>query len=111
MQKFMLLYRNDKNDPQPSPEQMQALLEAWNIWESKLKEGDNYVSGDALGFQGRTLQPGGTQTDGPYAEIKELIGGYNIIKATDLDHATELAKGCPILTIGGSIEVRDVMVY
>lgn len=111
MQKFLLLYRNDKNDPQPSPEQMQTLVKAWGVWEDKLKEDGNYVGGDALGFQGRTIAPDGTHTDGPYAEIKELIGGYNMLLAKDLDHATELAKGCPILSTGGSIEVRDVMVY
>ena len=111
MQKFMLIYRNDKNDPAPSPEQMQAMLEAWNVWETKLKEGGNYVGGDALGFQGRTLVNDGSHTDGPYAEIKEIIGGYNMLLANDLDHAVELAKGCPILHGGGTIEVRDIMVF
>ena len=111
MQKFMLLYRNDKDDPTPSPEEMQAMVNAWNIWEGKLKEGGHYVGGDALGYQGRTIAPSGSHTDGPYAEIKELIGGYNIINAKDLDQACELAKGCPILQANGSIEVRDVMIF
>lgn len=111
MQKFILLYRNDKNQPNPSPEQMQEVLQSWNKWEGKLKEGGNYVGGDALGFQGRTITPNGTHTDGPYAEIKELIGGYNMILAKDLEHATELTKGCPILDMGGTIEVRDIMIF
>ncbi|HEY8936239.1 MAG TPA: YciI family protein [Cyclobacteriaceae bacterium] len=49
-------------------------------------------------------------TDGPYSEIKELIGGYSIVKANSLEEATELAKGCPILTVGGNVEVREISV-
>ncbi len=46
--------------------------------------------------------------DGPYAEANDLIGGYIVVEATDLDHATELSKGCPIFDIGGSVEVRPI---
>ena len=48
--------------------------------------------------------------DGPYAEAKDIIGGYLSIEAKDLNQATELAKGCPILNIGGSVEVRQVQI-
>jgi hypothetical protein len=48
-------------------------------------------------------------TDGPYTETKELVGGFSIIVARDLDHATEIASGCPILERGGSVEVRPVL--
>ena len=48
-------------------------------------------------------------TDGPYSEIKELIGGYTIVKAESFDEAAELAKGCPILEVGGNVEIRDIV--
>ena len=48
-------------------------------------------------------------TDGPYAEAKDLVGGYTIILAKDLDEAAELSKGCPVFDRGGSVEVRPVM--
>jgi hypothetical protein len=48
-------------------------------------------------------------TNGPYVETKETVGGYTIIKANDLKEATELAKGCPIVTVGGSVEVRPII--
>jgi hypothetical protein len=48
--------------------------------------------------------------DGPYAEAKDVIGGFSIIEADDLDEAAELSKGCPILEVGGSVEVRPVQV-
>jgi hypothetical protein len=46
--------------------------------------------------------------DGPYSEAKEAIAGYYIVEAKDEVEALEIAKGCPILLIDGSIEVRAV---
>jgi hypothetical protein len=48
-------------------------------------------------------------TDGPFAEAKDVIGGYTLITANDLAQAAEIAKGCPILDVGGAVEVRPVM--
>ena len=42
-------------------------------------------------------------TDGPYAEAKDLVGGFSLIEASDLAHAVELSEGCPILEVGGSV--------
>jgi hypothetical protein len=57
---------------------------------------------------GKVLKPNNVITDGPYMEIKEAIGGYSIVKAASLEEATELAKGCPIFNVGGSVEVREI---
>jgi hypothetical protein len=50
-----------------------------------------------------------TVTDGPYAEAKDLVGGYTLVEAKDLAHAAELSMGCPIFERGGFVEVRPVM--
>ena len=50
-----------------------------------------------------------TVHDGPYAEAKDVVGGYFLVEASDLSHAVELSKGCPIFEVGGSVEVRPVM--
>ena len=42
-------------------------------------------------------------------ELKEAIGGYTLIKATSFDEAAELSKDCPILSVGGSVEVREII--
>ena len=47
--------------------------------------------------------------DGPFAESKDVIGGFSIIEARDLEQAAQIASGCPVLDIGGSVEVRPVM--
>ena len=46
--------------------------------------------------------------DGPYAEAKDVVGGYITVEADDIAQAVELSKGCPILEAGGSVEVRPV---
>ena len=48
-------------------------------------------------------------TDGPFAEAKDVVGGYTVILAKDLNEAAELSKGCPILEFDGQVEVRPVM--
>ena len=47
-------------------------------------------------------------SDGPFAEVKDLVNGYIVIEARDLDHAVVLAKGCPIFDDGGAVEVRPI---
>ena len=52
-----------------------------------------------------------TVNDGPYAEAKDLVGGYTLINAKDLDHAAELSRGCPVLAFGGSVEIRPLIAF
>ena len=47
-------------------------------------------------------------SDSPYAEGKEMVGGYLIVNAKDIDDAVEISKGCPIFDEDGSVEVRPV---
>ena len=48
-------------------------------------------------------------TDGPFIEAKELVSGFYMLAAKDFEEASELARGCPILRLGGAVEVREVM--
>jgi hypothetical protein len=48
-------------------------------------------------------------TNGPYVEIKEAIGGYIVVRAESLEEAAEFAKDCPILALGGNVEVRTII--
>ncbi len=111
MKEFMMIFRNEKNDnPKPSPEQMQAMIKKWQDWIGGIAAQGKFVATNALGFEGKTVHANATITDGPYAEVKEIVGGYIIVKADDLDDAVKLSEGCPTLAMGGKVEVRDVMV-
>ncbi len=112
MAKFLFVYRNSSEVEQAemSPEDMQAAMEQWGIWFQQL--GDKLVDGgDGLLPTGKVLKGDGTVTDGPFIEAKELVGGYSILRADNVDDAVELAKGCPIAAMGGTIEVRELAGY
>jgi hypothetical protein len=68
-----------------------------------------FVSTSQLGRSGKTLRPNNIIYDGPYAEVKEILGGYLVIKAGALDEAMKLADCCSILLVGGHVEVRDIV--
>ena len=110
MKEFMMIFRNEYNPAfKPSPEQMQTSIKQWQDWIGGIAAQGKFVSTNRLGFQGKTLKPNNVITDGPYVEVKEMIGGYILVKANSLDEALQLAEGCPILNIGGNVEVRDIM--
>ena len=106
----MMIFRNDYNpDFKPTPEQMQASIKQWQDWIGGIAAQGKFLSTNRLGSEGKTLKPNSIVTDGPYAEVKEMIGGYLIVKAADLNEAMQLANGCPMLDIGGHVEVRNVV--
>jgi hypothetical protein len=111
MKEFLMLFRNEKQDPgqMPSAEQMQAVMKQWQNWIGGIAAQGKYSGTNRLTSEGKTLKPGNVVIDGPYAEVKEMVGGYLVVKADSLDEAIELAKSCPNLIYGGSVEVRSVM--
>ena len=106
-----MIFRNDyRPDLSGSPEQMQAIMKKWMDWMGSIAAQNKLVSqGNRLGNEGKTVKPGNVITDGPYVEIKESVGGYIVVRAESVEEAAELAKGCPILTVGGNVEVRPIV--
>lgn len=111
MKEFLYLFRGgDARRAQQSPEEMQAHMEKWGAWMQQLAEAGQLVSGLPLGAEGKVVEKAGEViTDGPFAEGSEVVGGYLIVKAKDLDEATELSKGCPIYEHEGCTEVRELL--
>lgn len=108
MNEFVFLYRG--GEMSTSPEQMQQILQKWSAWlESLAKKGHMIDRGQPLERSGKIVGAGKVVTDGPFAETKDIVGGYTLVKANDVSEAAELAKGCPILDRGGRVEVRPVM--
>ena len=109
MSEFLYLYRGGETGR--SPEKMQEMMQKWMAWLKNLGEkGHIKDQGQPLERAGKFVRGGQkTVTDGPYAETKDVIGGYTLIEARDIDQATELAKGCPIFELEGGVEVRPVM--
>ena len=111
MTKFMYLFRGgDARRAQQSPEEMQAHMEVWKSWMGNLAGNGQLVDGLPLGKEGKVVTLAGESiTDGPFAEGNEIVGGYLIVNAKDMDEAIEISKGCPIFEHDGSVEVREIM--
>lgn len=112
MKEFMMLFHSETTatDHAPSPEQMQAMVADWQDWIGGIAAQGKFVKSDALTPNGRTIDAKGLVTDGPYAEVKEMIGGYLIAQTDSLEDAIKLADGCPTLSYGGKVEIREIMV-
>ncbi len=99
-------------DMEFTPEMIQAVIEKYNAWTEKLVQSGKLAGINKLrDGEGRVLRGFGDKlvvTDGPYAETKEVIGGYWIVEAASYEEAVELARDSPQLEFGGSIEVREV---
>jgi len=112
MSEFLYLYRNPANSQfaPDSPHQLQERLAKWTAWFKDLEAKQHIKSpGHPLESKGAVVKDKrGTVTDGPYAESKDIIGGYSLIEAKDLAQAAELARGCPIFEHGGVVEVRPI---
>lgn len=111
MKEFALIFRlKDIADFKPSPEQMQERMNwlAGIASQNKLVDKGNTLL--PIPGSAKTVKPNNVVTDGPYAEIKEFISGYIVVKADNIDQAVDMAKANPIFEqVGGSIEVREIL--
>jgi len=113
MKEFMMLFRHvPNNEYQPTPEQIQEGLKQWQDWIGGIAAQGKFVGTNELGKEARLMRGGEVvSSDGPYAELKEIIGGYMTVKAENFDEAVEMAKGCPMFDFGGTVEIRDFVVW
>lgn len=95
---------SEKNEA-PSSAQMEEMFAKFNAWKEKFK--DNIVDmGGKLG-EGKVVTTEG-ETDGPFVETKEIVGGYMIVSAENMDEAVEVARQSPGVYPGSSVEVREI---
>ena len=80
----------------------------FNSWFERLKNEGSFKSGHPLEHNRKIVAGRNVVTDGPFAESKEAIGGFFIIQADSFEQAVEIAKGCPCLEYGQTIEVRVI---
>src|SRR5690606_36423825 len=99
---YMLIFRESTPEvyEEMTSQQRRAHLDRWNAWCDELAGQGRLQSGHPLGSEGTTISAarGKRPIDGPFAEAKELVGGYFIIVAADLDEATAIAEQCPLLS-------------
>jgi hypothetical protein len=109
MAEFLYLYRGGTRGA--TAEESEQIMQKWMTWFKELTASGNLKDGgQPLEAEGKVVRDKlGTVTDGPFAEAKDLVGGYTLIEAENLGRAAELAQGCPILERQGLVEVRPIM--
>jgi len=107
---YMLLLHQPHPGPGPTPEELRHIMARFGEWMVALRAKGIVAGNNGLENAGKVLRGhrGATVTDGPYSETKEIVGGYILIKAGNLDEAVEIARDCPGLDYHLAIEVRPI---
>lgn len=109
---YLIIFRDSEPEKYAAMTQDQRddLMQQWNAWYDGLEVQGKVQHGHPLQPKGRVVSGvGGARiVDGPYAEAKEAIGGYFFLQVADIEEATEIARRCPSLPFGMSVEVRPI---
>ena len=106
--RYLCLHRRVPGErKQPSPAQMQEMQSVFKRWQEKYSA--NILDmGGPLKAGGKVLTASGV-TDGPFAEAKEIVGGYMLVSAESFEQALEVVRESPALVMpGASVEIREV---
>jgi hypothetical protein len=102
---FVFLFRQPALNQ--SPDKEAETHQKWIDWVGGIAaQGKLANSGLHLTPVASVLKAGGVVTDGPFVEIREILGGFIVVKADTMDEAITLAHGCPGLDLDGSVEIR-----
>lgn len=106
---YLLIFRGTDWYNGLSPEDMQQITDHWMAWFNGLKDEGKCVAGNPLEREGKVIGKNGRiVSDGPFAEAKETIGGYFLLRVGTMDEAVAIARQCPGLPYGIRVEVRPV---
>mgnify|MGYP000023524274 CR=1 FL=1 len=113
MKQFMMIFiGTEYEDLGLSPEELQTRMGKWFAWHEKMEEAGIVVSGDALTPQIRRITgKNRTVSDLNSTELKEIVGGYYVIKAKNFDAVQEIAQDFPDYDLGSTVEIREIMVF
>ena len=107
---YMLIFRGTDWSKGLSPEEMQQVYEKWMTWFKGLMASGQATGGNPLEKEGKIVSgKNGVVSDGPFAESKEAIGGYFLLKVDTMEEAVAIAQQCPGLAHGAKVEVRQMM--
>lgn len=115
MRYLLLIYGNEAEQSNLSPEEQQTTMMAYNDFTEMIQKRGAHLAGEALhpvssATTVRVRQGKVLTTDGPFAETKEQLGGFYLIQSANLDEAIEIAAKIPAAN-NGSIEIRPIMEF
>jgi hypothetical protein len=109
---FMLLFRNTALERRLTAEEMPEAMRRLNVWLERWSASGHIKAGQPLSYEGKTISGAKQRTvaDGPFAESKEAVGGYVLVRAEDFDEAMRIAGEWPLLDYDCAVEVRPLRV-
>lgn len=113
MKDFVMLFiGSDYQELGLSLEEVQSRMGKWMAWGEKMGKAGVDPRGNALKPEAKTVSgPDRVVSDGPFAEVKDLIGGYWVVKANNFEEVVEIAQDYPDYDLGGTVEIREIMVF
>ncbi len=113
MKDFMMIFIGPSyEDLGLSQEELQNRMSKWFAWNGKMEAQGILKGGNALVSTAKRVSgKDRVITDGPFAESKELVGGYYIVSAKDADEVVKIAEDYPDYDLDGTVEIREVMVF
>ena len=108
---FLLIFRESTPERYDSmtPAERRSKLDQWNAWCDGIAADGKMRHGHPLQSVGRIVGAKGKRIiDGPFAEAKELVGGYILVEGVSIDEATGIAERCPLLPYGMTVEIRPI---
>lgn len=109
LKEFMLLFRYEPSREEPTQKQIQVMQKHWGEFIGSIAIQGKLVNTYQLGLKGKKIYADLRTEDGLQIAEGLTIGGNLVLKSESIESATELAKKCPILNMGGTVEVRDVI--
>ncbi|UPT66570.1 MAG: hypothetical protein M0D57_19305 [Sphingobacteriales bacterium JAD_PAG50586_3] len=106
---FMLVFRYEPNtNYQPTEVELNEMHQQWGAFIGNIAIQEKLVSTHQLGFEGVQISSNKSITEGLYVANNQTLGGNMVVKANTINEAVEMAKNCPILLVGGTVEVRAI---
>ena len=116
MSQYLIIINSDeKAEAKATVEQQKAMFQAYGQYTAELKSAGVMLGGEALESSAKGARISYKEgrrvvTDGPFAEAKEVIGGFYLIDVKTREEAVEWAAKCPAAKAGG-VELRSIMVF
>ncbi len=113
MKDFMMIFIGaDYGELGLSPDQLQERMGKWMAWGDKMQKQGILRGGEALHAKGKRITGADrVESDGPFVEMKELIGGYYIVAAESAEAVAKIAQDYPDFDLDGAVEIREVMKF
>lgn len=109
LKEFMLIFRLDANSEPPSSEQVTEMHQQWGAFIGSIASQGNLQATQRLKLEGaKRLSLAAGLEDEKVFYKNQLISGYMVLKAASMEEVASIAKSCPILSEGGSVELREI---